>query len=257
MYDLASAKRAAGVAAEHALADASEGFALDVLKSMYSGGPVQRLYDEVEIQAAYGTHRHNADALVDYGTAALIVEITARRPIRGFLQGGPAGLFVEQLDIIKDEAEQVAATARAFDADPERLLGIGQARPRRLYPVLVMTEGFPTGPITLPAIRSAVAEAGLFAGLDAAPIEVIDLVELEMLESLAQTGGHDIPTLLEAKTASNFHADSVRNYLTTRADLDLERSARIDGLFSRPFDRIARALQEGEEEEPRVSDEPE
>ena len=67
MYDLASAKRGSGVAAEHALADASEAYALHVLKAMYSGGLVQRLYDEVEIQAAYGTDRRNADALVDFG----------------------------------------------------------------------------------------------------------------------------------------------------------------------------------------------
>ena len=76
-----------------------------------------------------------------------------------------------------------------------------------------------------------------------------------MLEWLAQAGGPDIPTLLEAKSASNFHGDSVRNYLTTRADLDLGRSARIDSLFSRPLDRIARVLQEGEEEELTAADE--
>jgi len=249
MYDLAAANSGAGRPAEHALADASEAYAFDILHSMYGGGSVQRLYVEDEIKSAYGTNRRNADALIDYGASVLVVEITARRPLRGFLQGGPPELFVEQLDVLLDEADQIASTARAFDGNPERLLKGAQSGVRhRVYPVIVMTEGFPTGPITLPAIRSAITEAGLFADLDAAPIEVVDLVELEMLESLTQAGGPDIPTLLTMQNESNFHADSVRNYLTTRADLDIERGARIDELFSRPFDRIANLLDTPKEE---------
>lgn len=244
MYDLAAAKKGSGKAAEHALADASEAYAVDVLESTYGGGPARRLYFEAEIQAAYGTDRRNADAVVDYGTAAVVVEITARRPIRGFLHAGSPSYFVEQLEVMLDEVRQTAGTALSIHEQPRLLLG-DEGR-RRFYPIVVMTEGFPTNPITLSAIRAAVQEAGLFSGLDAAPVEVIDLVELEMLESLVQTGAIDIPTLLDAKTESNFHADSVRNYVTTRADLDLGISERISDLLSRPFDRVARALRLGQ-----------
>lgn len=228
----------------HQLAKASEEYTLDVLESMYATGGAKRLFGESEIRGAWPSSR-NADAAVDFGDAWVVFEVTARRLLRDFIHAVSVQAFREQIDVVLDEVEQIAGTARNLAIDSGRLTGAGQSHvPVGVYPVVVMIEGFPSSPVTLSQLRHEVNERGLFDGVDAAPIEVIDLVELEMIESVVDGGGPDLPALLRDRAESNFHMDSVRNFLLARSDLALRRTARADDAFAGPFDRVIKRLRE-------------
>ena len=241
LYDLGNRGRDA-----HAMAKTSEVCAYEVLDSMYDAGTLsQRLFNEDELKVL-APHAKGADAAVDFGSSFAVLELTARRVPREVVHGKSPEKLDELLRIVVEELEQVAGTATALQTERELLTGVPVSGPIRFYPIVVMIEGFPTSPVTLSEIRAIVKESDLVAGLPAAPVEVIDLVELEMLEALAESGGPSLPAVLDAKEASNFKYDSVRNYIVSRPDLQVHISERLSaGLFA-PFTRLLARLEQSE-----------
>jgi hypothetical protein len=245
LYDLETAR--AGRGPGHDLAHATESYFFEVLDSLYNSGPVRRCFTDSDLQVMQPVGRR-ADAAVDFGPSWAVLEVTARRPLRAMLHGQVVGLD-EQMGIVLEELDQVAATARALQERRHLLLDEpASAGPIRIHPVVVFTEGFPTNPLTVNEVRRRADEAGLFSGLNTSAIEIIDLVELEMVESIADAGGPSFPEILEAKARSNFAADSLRNFLATSPDFDLERPSRISKIFSAPLMRVAARI--GEQEGP-------
>jgi hypothetical protein len=65
-----------------------------------------------------------------------------------------------------------------------------------------------------------------------------------MIESIAEAGGPSLPEIFDAKARSNFAADSLRNFLTTSPEFDVERPARVSQIFSAPLMRVAARIGE-------------
>ncbi len=113
---------------------------------------------------------------------------------------------------------------------------------RRYYPLLVVTEGFPVSPFTLPLVRDRARGKDLLTGPDVAQLEIVDLVELEMLEGLAEHGGSSIVEILRAKRHGNLADSSVRDFILLELQLQPVRPARLDSLWTSIFDIIADTL---------------
>lgn len=240
IYDLNQRKRD-----EHSMAMTSEACAFEVLESVYEPrSPLlsRRLFNEAELKALAPTAR-GADAAVDFGSSFAVIEITARRVPRAVVHGKSTAALDELFEMVLDELEQVAGTATALQSERHQLTGVPAAGGVRVYPIVLMVEGFPTNPITLSEIRATARNRGIFEGMPIAPIEIIDLVELDMVEAVTEAGGPSLPELLDAKENSNFRYDSLRNYLHSRADLDLRISKRVNDGVSGPFERLIERLQ--------------
>jgi hypothetical protein len=177
---------------ENSYAYLTEAYVHEVLAAAV---PSSRLYGEAAIQMAYGTKRKNADAAVDYGDAWVVVEITTSRPQRGTVSGQSDAAVVADLDKLLAKATQLDATIASIRTDASRLTGARAYPHPRFYPVLIMAEGFPVNPISVTLLRERLAAAGVLQQPDTAQLEVLDLEELEMVESIQISGGG--PSLLD------------------------------------------------------------
>jgi hypothetical protein len=97
---------------------------------------------------------------------------------------------VEQdLDKFVAKVTQIDSTINQLRKDPQRLTGhVVTSRKTTFYPVLVLAEGFPVNPISLTIMRERVKAGGLLVGADTASLEILDTVEIEMIESLQESG---------------------------------------------------------------------
>lgn len=230
---------------ERLLARATEDYAISILEGLYDSTPLRRVFPESELKSLSPESRC-ADAVVDFGSSFAVFEISARRVPRRVVHGSPdavSGFF----EILLDEIGQVAATSRVLQE--KRHLLTGQKHNDsdvsiRIFPIVLMTEGFPINPLVLAELRARVAARALFEGINSAPVEVFDLVELEMLEAIAEVGGPSLPELLEEKSTSNYWSDSLRSYLISRPDLELIRARRLKDALNKSLLRIAMEIRE-------------
>lgn len=85
----------------------------------------------------------------------------------------------------------------------------------KMYPIVVATEKFTTNPLTLCDIRKEVEDRKGGRNPRIAPVEVVNLEELETLLLLSKTYGLSIVNLLEKKAQGSFWSDSINNFLAT------------------------------------------
>lgn len=221
----------------------SELYAHEVLASALAGGPVTRLYDSDDLLNAFGgPGRRVADAAVDYGDGWVVAETTTSQLGRKAVAGLDDETLVKDLDKLVGEVEQIDSTIRSLRDSESVLTALPATDGRRFTPVLVVAEGFPVNPVSLANLRERVAAKGFLAGTDTDPLEVLDIEELEMVEALQESGGPNLRDLLRAKQASNFHHDSLRNYVIFEVSDQLRHPRRLNKLweqvFKPTFDRL-------------------
>ena len=85
----------------------------------------------------------------------------------------------------------------ALTADEEELTGAPRVPGRRYIPALVVTEGFPVNPMTAVVIRQELRARGLLQGRLVGPLLIVDQEELDMVESLTETGEASMLGLLD------------------------------------------------------------
>ncbi|MDX6319014.1 MAG: hypothetical protein QOD35_2414, partial [Nocardioidaceae bacterium] len=111
----------------------------------------------------------------------LVAEVTTSRLRRETAAAVDESALCADVDKLVEEVEQIDAAISALRSRPGAL---GSHRGTRFYPVLILPDGFPIGAVSLGLLRQGVRDAGLLAGGDVAPLEVVDLTELEMLENV-------------------------------------------------------------------------
>jgi hypothetical protein len=79
-------------------------------------------------------------------------------------------------------------------------------------------------------------------GADIAPLEVVDTVELEMLEGLAESGGPGLRDVLAGKAHATLFRNSVRGYLTRECRFNIARSQRLSELVDKAWEPAREAL---------------
>jgi hypothetical protein len=159
-------------------------FTLEVLAPAAAG--IRRIYGEDDIQHALPGVR-NADAVIGYGDAWVVSEISTRKLTRATTIALEPEALAEDLRLgVGDKVEQLDATIRQLIDDESRLTG-DQPQPRRRYvPVLLATEGFPTNPMTMTAVHERLAARGLLADPPVGPLHVVDQEEMTMVEAIVE-----------------------------------------------------------------------
>lgn len=177
-----------------------------------------RIIEETELRRVFGgVGVKVADIAVEFPNSWLIIEISALRPVYQALAGQSVEHYSQMIEQAVGEARQAISTARQFllHADNNSLDFKEIGKEIIIYPVALLTEGFPIGPIASSEIRKIVSrEEGHLDGR-IRPIEIINPDEFRMLLGLSVKFGMSVVDLIEAKARSNFHADSVNNFLCT------------------------------------------
>lgn len=253
LYDLVAPLSANGRRPDPARADRIKGcvrhlaevYAKEVLESLTgSGQSCRRVYGEAELRHAVGRKKQRqkvADAAVDYGDGWVIVEITTSKLTRESVAGRPGDLSAD-VDKLVGKVAQLDATIAAVRSRERVLTGAAPAPGRRFHPLLVLSDPFPVNPHSMTLLRRRVAARGLLTGKDIGPLEVVGIVELEMLEALAEQGGPSMREVLAAKEHGALFRDSVRNYLLLERRDVLRRSDRVQSLFDKAWQPAVDAL---------------
>jgi hypothetical protein len=205
----------------------SEAYGMELLRSAVPDVGAVRLYDEDALRRAYGTARKVVDAAIDYGDGWVIVEITSSRPKRGTVSGQSEESVSDDLDKLVRKAGQLASTIDALRSNESALTGAAPVVSVRFHPVLVVADGFPVNPISLTMLRERLSAAGVLQQHDVAPLEVLDLEELELVDQIHRTGGPSLRQLLREKERSKtMHNTALRDFILLELRLDPGRSPR-------------------------------
>lgn len=218
--------------------NAAERYVCDIFKSL-CGDPA-RLYLDNQLRPKLGMSKNKvADLAVDYGDAWVVAEITTSVLRRESLAGVSDEDVEQDLDKFVAKVAQIDSTIDQLRTDSRRLTGHAVAtRAMTYYPVLVLAEGFPVNPISLTIMRERVKAAGLLAGKDTAPLEILDTIEIEIIEGLQESGGPTLRDLLESKRTAGMWRASMRQYILVELRLKPRRSARLDRLCAELFELI-------------------
>ncbi len=233
--------------AEHAkgcVAHLTEVYTLEVLSNIVgNGNHAQRLYNDTDLDAAFTKRgRQKADAAIDYGDAWVVVEVTTSKAQRATVSGISSDAVDADLGKLVDEAAQIEATIDALRIDESRLTGVPSQRTRRYLPLLVASEGFPINPISLELLRERLRTAGVLQKSDISSLEVVDLEELEIIESLQEYGGPSLRDLLTQKAASSMANAGMREYILSSVNGSIKSGSRIKQLMRVVIEPAAVAL---------------
>jgi hypothetical protein len=219
----------------------SERYACEVFESLTGSVGVRRVYTDKDLKRAYKDEKV-ADIAVDYGTAWVVVEVTTSQAARDTVNAVSVGGLRQDIAMIMKEVEQVAATIDHLRQRQEQLIGERRENAVNFYPIIVLTEGYPNNPITTTLVREEAKRRGLLASNDVAPVELMNLGELDMVEGVAETHAPALPEILRLKQRSNFHADSIRNFLVGDPRFEPRRPRRVSRDFRRVFDDAVAVL---------------
>jgi hypothetical protein len=190
--DQAAANRAVGYLAHTTEVHARETLAAAAAASVREGA----VFGQSDIQGAWGTSDHNADAIALWPGVAVVVEFSSRPPSLDTLRARAGTGLAHDLNLgVIAKAKQLHATIEAFRANPTALPGVA-AVPSRFRPVLVATEGFPVTPLTVPRVHGMLAREKLLQCADIAPLVITDVETLEAVETIGELGGPDLSQLL-------------------------------------------------------------
>jgi hypothetical protein len=228
--DRASRTRAAQV--ESCVRHLAEVYALELLQAITGRSPAaQRVFDDPALRAAFARRgRRLADAVVDYGDAWVVVEVTTSKLTRGSVAASPAAIS-RDLDKLVGKVEQLDSTIAALRAEEAALTGAPPRVARRFYPLLVVAEGFPVNPHSVELLRQRARHRGLLTEADTAPLEVVDTVELSMLQAVAEQYGITMRDVLAGKAEARLFRTSVRDYLLRECGYQPRRPDRIAELM--------------------------
>lgn len=177
-----------------------------------------RIVDGSQIIAAFGGDGiQSADLAIEFENAWVVLEISAFRSPYKALAAESQSLYKELIDQVADEAIQAVSTCEQFvwQSLEHKSTFRNISTSSKMYPIVVATEKFTTNPMTLCDVRQEIENRRGGRNPKIAPVEVINLEELETLLLLSTTYGLSIVSLLEEKSQSNFWSDSINNFLAT------------------------------------------
>ncbi len=118
---------------------------------------------------------------------------------------GDLDAFKEDLSTkVVDAAKQIDRVIQDFTAGKLPLADWSPAEIKRYYPVVVTVSPLPVFLSTYDEVRGMVANAGYLTSTNIAELEITNVGELEMIESLLEDG-HTLVQILESKTQDKFY----------------------------------------------------
>lgn len=140
------------------------------------------------------------DGVVETASGLIVYDAKSRRPTLNVTRSGDFDAFFDDLEL------GVLKGARQLDAAIEKLRLGGLARlvganVEKIFPIIVTARNFPEVPFVYERIDRILRDEGLLQGQDVAPLLVIDVQTLEILEGLKESAD-DVVTLLTQKALS-------------------------------------------------------
>ncbi|MBM7820113.1 hypothetical protein JOE63_002590 [Cellulosimicrobium cellulans] len=247
VFDVKAAIEAQGSASDAARFDTrfrttTERYVQDIVARTYELLP-GRVYTEVELRAELGRNHKVADIAIDYGHAWVVADVSTRRLMREAAHGGAGVTLDHEIDALCKKFEQIHSTIRRirearFQVRPSR----GESEPARFYPVLILTEGYPVNPFVLDRLREVLAAKNILCGRDTAAPEVIDLADLEAVESLATSGGPTLIDVIRSKQNGPLRNMDMTSHIRNALGLSPTRPERVKQAQDRVFGRVVAAL---------------
>lgn len=193
---------------------------------------LRALYTEDDQRSAWGRDVKVCDLLLDFGWAWIGLEVVSRRPTEGAIGSGNLTDLEAELNMaVTNKARQIAAAFELLRLRGEKLTRRDPIPGLALFPVIVAAHGFPANTLTLREARHRTAADLARPGV--APLEVIDLDELDFLDSVFDGGLGSLPELLQDKHRSPFSATSLTEFTRGGLDLNPGISLRIERTFQR------------------------
>lgn len=199
-------------------------------------------YGDDQVQAAFGTGKPNADGAVDWPGAWVVAEVSSRSVTRRTAGAVSGEDLVKDITLgVVEKAAQLDGTIRALRANESLLTGVPVVVPRRFWPVLVTTEGFPVHPVITARVRMMLRDAGLLQEGDVAAVVIVDVEALEAAETVAEQGGPNLPALLAQHAVSDMQAHGFREWLLVTHG-PLRPPSRIMQRWERALEPVLAAL---------------
>jgi hypothetical protein len=153
------------------------------------GELARRVYPEFIYRTRDGD-RKTSDVIVVYERAAIFIEATASRirmeetAITGDLRSFEADIG----RIVIKKAEQLTDRIRDFRAGLYTIGGLSHRELPRIYPVIATFQSLPESFFTWEYINERLTNEGLLQGAGIAPLQVLDIEEIEILEGILPQG---------------------------------------------------------------------
>ncbi|MGC4821059.1 hypothetical protein [Micromonospora sp. DT63] len=217
----------------------------EVFQSIVGRFQAQRVYLDRHLKKAY-RGSSVADIAVDYGDAWVVVEVTTTPPQRHTVNASSITGFERDIEMVIEEVSQVSETIDRLRSNPARLTGRPGVRAREFFPVIVLAEGFPNNFIVTGIVRDELRRRGILQEAGIAPVELMTLGDLDVVEAMAEHQGSTLPDLLRGKAASAFRSDSIKNFILSQPSCDLKRCTRVAASFQRFFSYVKEAIALGD-----------
>jgi hypothetical protein len=185
-------------------------------------------YSENEMKAAYSAEGQRVgDAAVDYGEYFLLFEVTGGRPVVPTRVAGDPEAFKRDAEkLVLDEAEQLHAACEALLADQQKLTGYPPPENRRIVPIVVVGGGYPADALSRGYVEDTLRENGWLQDPAIEPLCILDLMEVEILESLHERRQNPGWMLARWQRSGLRHV-AFKNFIVTEVDPDLSRPSRM------------------------------
>lgn len=189
-----------------------------------SGG--RSYYSEDEMKAAYPKKRV-ADAAVDYGEYLLLVEVTGGQLVVDTrITGDPEKFEKDTQKLVLEEAEQLHSACQSLLADQQKLTGYAPPANRTIMPIIVVGGGYPADALSRGYVEDVLQEKGWLQDPAIGSLCILDLMEVEMLESLHEQGKNP-GWLLSRWKRSGLKDVAFKNFVVTEVDPDLPQPSRM------------------------------
>lgn len=174
---------------------------------------------------------------MDYGSYFLIFEVTGGQPVVGTrVAGDPKSFEDDTKKLVLDEAEQLHECCESLLADQKRLTGYDPPPGRRLVPIVVVAGGYPGDALSRAHVGDVLERKGWLQHQSVEPLCVLDLPEVEILESLHEAGINPGETLARWKR-SGLRNSGFKNFVLREVYPNIPRPSRM-------YARVERALDE-------------
>jgi hypothetical protein len=204
-----------------------EHYVSEIVAGMTGTGPLQRIYGETELRAAFGRRHQVADLAVDYGPSWIVLEATTSGVQLRTFAGVSDESVAQDIQTIVRKATQIDRTIKLLRDRQEALTKHRFTGRRRFHPVVVVAGASPGGPVFMTLLRDALATRGVLQGDDVAPLEILEVEDLHVAEAVAETGGPSLITLLRGKEASTLRDMSLKDYVILDLGLHPRRSRSV------------------------------
>ena len=205
-----------------AYAEMIEYYAIDLVLEMapHGLGGAKVIYSEEELSSLFNCKV--CETVIDYGSIFCAVEVVSGRVKRPARLGGDIDAFHADTErLVMNKVRQLHEISLALIQKESVLTKAPPVSGRVIYPILV--SDYPFNPLVRRDLRQRTVNEGLLSDVRIARLSIIDVGELEQLESILSTGGPSLPTLLRDWHNSSLAGGPLLAYLYTEYGSGEER----------------------------------